>query len=42
MKVTERRGRRSKQALDDLKETERYWKLKKKHELVFPGELALE
>jgi hypothetical protein len=28
IEMTERRGRRSKQLLDDLKEKRRYWKLK--------------
>jgi hypothetical protein len=29
--MKERRGRRRKQLLDDLKEKRRYWKLKEKH-----------
>jgi len=31
VEVTERRGRRQKQLLDDLKEKGGYWKLKGKH-----------
>jgi hypothetical protein len=40
IEVTEGRGRRRKQLLDDLKEKRRYWKLKE--EIVLNGKLALE
>jgi hypothetical protein len=40
--VTERRGRRRKQLLDDLKEKRGYWKLKEKAIVALGGEFALE
>jgi hypothetical protein len=41
IQVKGRRGRRGKQLLNDFKENEEYWKLKRKHYMVFTGELAL-
>jgi hypothetical protein len=42
IEVTERRGRRCKQLLDDFKAKRRHWNLKKKHYIAFYGEGALE
>jgi hypothetical protein len=39
---TRRRERRRTQLLDDLKETRRYWKLKRKLKIALFGELSLE
>jgi hypothetical protein len=39
---TRRRGRRRMQLLDDLKETRRYWKLRRKPKIALFGELSLE
>jgi len=40
--VTGRQGRRCKQLLDDLKETRRYWKMKRKHYIPVSGELTFK
>jgi hypothetical protein len=40
--VTGRRGRRSKQLLDDIKEKRRYWKLKEEALMAPYEELTLE
>jgi hypothetical protein len=42
IEMTERRGRRRKQLLDDLKEKRKYLKLKEEHYIVSCGELVLE
>ena len=42
IEMMERRGRRRKQLLDDLKETRGYWKLKEEALDTLYGELALE